>query len=65
MALEYGMKQGKGQENALVIANTHFQQHQKRLHTWTSPDGQHQIRLIVLQPKVEKLYRDSKNKTGS
>ena len=53
------------QENALVIANTLFQQHQRRLHTWTSPDGQHQIRLIVLQPKVEKLYRDSKNKTGS
>ena len=27
------------QENALVIANTHFQQHMKRLYTWTSPDG--------------------------
>ena len=30
------------QENVLVIANTHFQQHKRRLHTWTSPDGQHQ-----------------------
>ena len=29
------------QENALVIANTLFQQHKKRLYTWTSPDGQH------------------------
>ena len=29
------------QENALVIANTLFQQHKRRLHTWTSPDGQH------------------------
>ena len=29
------------QENALVIANTPFQQHKRRLHTWTSPDGQH------------------------
>ena len=28
------------QENALVIANTLFQQH-KRLYTWTSPNGQH------------------------
>ena len=28
------------QENALVIANTLFQQHKRRLHTWTSPDGQ-------------------------
>ena len=30
------------QENALVIANTIFQQHKRRLYTWTSPDGQHQ-----------------------
>ena len=29
------------QENALVIANTLFQQHERRLYTWTSPDGQH------------------------
>ena len=29
------------QENALVIANTLFQQHKRTLYTWTSPDGQH------------------------
>ena len=29
------------QENSLVIANTHFQQHKRRFYTWTSPDGQH------------------------
>ena len=29
------------QENALVIANTLFQQHKRRLYTWMSPDGQH------------------------
>ena len=29
------------QENPLVIKNTLFQQHKRRLHTWTSPDGQH------------------------
>ena len=29
------------QENALVIANTLFQQHKRRLYTRTSPDGQH------------------------
>ena len=29
------------QENALVIENTLFQQHKRRLYTWTSPDGQH------------------------
>ena len=28
------------QENALVIANTLFHQHKRRLYTWTSPDGQ-------------------------
>ena len=29
------------QENVLVIANTLFQQHKRRLYAWTSPDGQH------------------------
>ena len=40
------MKQGKRkefcQENALVIANTLFQQHKRQLYTQTSPDGQYQ-----------------------
>ena len=30
------------QENALVTANTLFQQHKRQLYTCTSPDGQHQ-----------------------
>ena len=29
------------QENTLVIANTLFQQHKRRLYTWTLPDGQY------------------------
>ena len=29
------------QEKALVMANTLFQLHKRRLYTWTSPDGQH------------------------
>ena len=29
------------QENALAMANTFFQQHKRRLYTWTSPDGLH------------------------
>ena len=29
------------QDNALIIANTLFQQHKRRLYIWTSPDGQH------------------------
>ena len=57
------------QKNALVIANTFFQQHERRLYTWTSPDGQYQKQidyiLYPLQPKMEKLYTVSKNKIGS
>ena len=33
------------QENALVIANILFQQHKRRLYTWTSPDGQHRNQI--------------------
>ena len=33
------------QENALIIANTLFQQHKRRLYTWTSSDGQHQNQI--------------------
>ena len=29
------------QENTLVIANTLFHQHKRRLYKWTSPDGQY------------------------
>ena len=56
------------QENTLVIANTLSQKHKRKLYTWTSPDGQYQNQIdyiIQLQPKMEKLYTVSKNKTGS
>ena len=33
------------QENTLVITNTLFQQHKRRLYKWTSPDGQHQNQI--------------------
>ena len=33
------------QENTLVIANTLFQQHKRRLYTWTSPDCQYQNQI--------------------
>ena len=50
------------QENALVIANTLFQQHKRRLYTWTSPDGQHKIRLIIFfaAKDGEALYSQQK-----
>ena len=46
------------QENALVIANTLFQ----RLYTWTSPDGQTEIRLIIFFAAIEgeALYSQQK-----
>ena len=33
------------QENALVITNTLFQQHKRRLYTWTTPNGQHRNQI--------------------
>ena len=33
------------QENALAIANTLFQQHKRRLYTWTSPHGQYRNQI--------------------
>ena len=54
------------QENALVIANTLFQQHKRRLYTWTSPDGQYQNQIdYILCSQRLKLYTVCKNKTGS
>ena len=50
------------QENALVIANTLFQQHKRRLDTWTSPDVNTKIRLIILfaAKDGEALYSQEK-----
>ena len=33
------------QENTMVIANTLFQQHKRRLYIWTSPGGQHRNQI--------------------
>ena len=49
--LEVQNKAGKiliCQENALVIANILFQQHKRRLYTWTSTDGQYQNQTDTL-----------------
>ena len=49
------------QENALVIPNTLFQQHKRRLYTWTSRDGQHQNLIIFFTAKDgEALYSQQK-----
>ena len=50
------------QENPLVIANTLFQQHKKRLYTWTSPEGQYQNQMIIFfaAKDGEALYSQQK-----
>ena len=56
------------QENTLVIANTLFQQHKRRLYTWTSPDlANTRIRLIIffVNKDGEALYSQQKKKTRS
>ena len=55
------------QENALVIANTLFQKHKRRLYTWTSPDGQHQnqIDYILCSQTWRSSIQSAKTKTGA
>ena len=49
-------------ENTLVIANTLFQQHKRRLYTWISPDGQHrnQIDYIVCSQRWRSSIQSAK-----
>ena len=54
-------------ENALVIANTLFQQHKRRLYTWTSPDGQHrnQIDYILCSHRWRSSIQSTKTRPGA
>ena len=55
------------QENALVIANTLFQQRKKRLYTWISPDGQHQnqIDYILCSQRWRSSIQSTKTRPGA
>ena len=55
------------QENALVIANTLFQQHKRTLYTWTSPDGQHrnQIDYILCSQRWRSSIQSTKTRSGA
>ena len=55
------------QENALVIANTLFQQHKRRLYTWTSPDGQprNQIDYILCTQRWRNSIQSAKTRLGA
>ena len=52
------------QENTLVIANTLFQQHKRRLYTWTSPDGQYwnQIDYIFCSQRWRSSIQSAKTR---
>ena len=54
------------QENTLVIANTLFQQHKRRLYTWTSPDGQYQnqIDYILCSQRWRSSIQSAKTRPG-
>ena len=55
------------QKNALVIANTLFQQHKRRLYTWTSPDGQrqNQIDYILRSQRWRSCIQSAKTRLGA
>ena len=55
------------QENALVIANILFQQHKRRLYTWTSQDGQHrnQIDYILCSQRWRSSIQSTKPRSGA
>ena len=55
------------QENTLVIANTLFQPHKRRLYTWTSPDGQHrnQSDYILCSQRWRGSIRSAKTRPGA
>ena len=55
------------QENTLIIANTLFQQHKRRLYTWTSPDGQHQnqIDYILCSQRWRSSIQSAKARPGA
>ena len=55
------------QENVLVIANTFFQQHKRRLYTWTSPDGQYrnQMDYILCRQRWRSSIQSAKTRPGA
>ena len=55
------------QENALVIANTLFQQHERILYTWTLPEGQYQnqIDYILCREKWRSSIQSTKTRPGA
>ena len=57
----------KANSFALVIASTLFQQHKRRLYTWTSPDGQYrnQTDYILCSKRWRSSIQSAKTRPGA
>ena len=55
------------QKNSLVIANTLFQQHKRKLYIWTSPDGQNrnQIDYVLCGRRWRSSIESAKTRPGA
>ena len=55
------------EENGLVRANIIFQQHKRRLYTWTLPDGQYQnqIDYILCSQRWRSSIQSAKTRLGA
>ena len=74
LSLTFGVQNKAGQRltefcqgNRLVIANTLFQQHKRRLYTWTSLDGQYQnqIDYIFCSQRWRSSIQSAKTRPGA
>ena len=53
-------------ENTWVIASTLFQQHKRRVYTWTPPGGQYQIQLdYICRPRWRSFIQSAKTRLGA
>ena len=55
------------QENALVMANTLFQQHNRQLYTWASADGRHRHKIdyILCRQRWRSFIQSAKARPGA
>ena len=59
------------QKNTLVIANTLFQKHKRRVYIWTSPDGRHKNQILLysflysFQPRWRSSIQSAKTRPGA
>ena len=51
----------------MVIANNLFQQHKRRVYTWTSPDGQHRNKIdyILCSQRWRSSIQSAKTRLGA